>query len=131
MPDGKGWSMVTEVRRNLFGYEISARALTLDEGISVLICGGCKSHIGAVSIAGPEGIISSVELPGHREGEVSEKWAAVISKATGEQCCVQAGIHYDNATCSQINEIQAVLEQMLGEFISKIVKNLASIDLEQ
>lgn len=42
----------TLLKTELFGYEICAHVTRLDEGIQVLIAGGSRTHIGAVSFMG-------------------------------------------------------------------------------
>ena len=58
-------------------------------------------------------------FPGHKDQFVSEPWAAALSEKTGRRTCVVCGIHYDDATGAQIDEIlrctQRLLEQALGE----------------
>ena len=57
-----------EIEKSLLGRKITARLQFLDEGLNVLLTGGEKSHIGAVSgrVPGQEPV--DIEFPGHREG---------------------------------------------------------------
>ena len=60
-----------EIEKGLLGRKITARLQFLDEGLNVLLTGGEKSHIGAVSgrVPGQEPV--DIELPGHREGNLA------------------------------------------------------------
>lgn len=64
-----------EIEKSLLGRKITARLQFLDEGLNVLLTGGEKSHIGAVSgrVPGQEPV--DIELPGHREGNLAAQWA--------------------------------------------------------
>lgn len=61
--------------------QIRAELSLLDDGLSVLLAGGDKSHIGAVSVAEPDGRTQTVDFPGHREREVAKQWAAVLARS--------------------------------------------------
>jgi hypothetical protein len=84
-----------EVMREVLGYPICAQATPLGEGVNVLLVGGSRTHIGAVSFA-ENGKVSSLRREGHREYQVSEKIAGRISEALNMPVCVECGIHYEN-----------------------------------
>lgn len=106
-----------EYQIELFGYPIRCTVTRLDEGVHVLLTGGCKSHIGAVSTAEPGRETRTQLFPGHKDQYISEPWAKAISEKTGRRACVVCGIHYDDAEKSQIAEIlretDALLEKIL------------------
>ena len=106
------------VSKTLFGYEIAADAAALDEGIQVLLYGGEKSHIGATTIAGPGGQVNTTAFDGHKEAGLSQKWALAIAHKKGLPVIVSAGIHYDNATRDQIQEILQVCDELLEQLLS-------------
>ena len=93
-----------EYQIKLFGYPIRCTVARLDTGVHVLLTGGCKSHIGAVSTAEPDGEVQTQLFPGHKDQYISEPWAKAICEKTGERACVICGIHYDNADKVQIWE---------------------------
>ena len=45
---------MTVLERPLLGYALRAEARRLDQGVHVLLTGGCRTHIGAVSTAEPD-----------------------------------------------------------------------------
>lgn len=109
---------MTVLERELYGRPITVRLERLDEGVHVLLTGGHRTHIGAVSLAEPEGTVETRVFPGHKDQYVSEPWALALAARTGQRACVVCGIHYDNASPAQIREILActgaLLEEALG-----------------
>ena len=102
---------------SVFGNSIRAEVQTLDNGFDVGIFGGCSTHIGAVSLAEPEGGVQTVERPGHKDRFVSEPWALRMAKAWSAPVCVRCGIHYDNASPEQIQKIM----DACGDLLEKVL----------
>jgi hypothetical protein len=106
----------------LFGYPIRCTVTTLDSGIHVLLTGGSRSHIGAVSVAQPEKPVDTMVFPGHKDQFISDPWAEKLSEATGQRVCVVCGIHYDDATKAQISaildETDSLLQTLIGALTS-------------
>lgn len=101
--------------KTLMGKEIRAEVRRLDEGVNVLLTGGEKSHIGAVSCRTADGELQTIQLPGHKEGIVSEAWAHILGTALQETVCVECGIHYDHLRPEEIVRVVKATEEMLGE----------------
>lgn len=86
------------------------------EGISVLITGGEKSHIGGMVLCLPRPSLAGegtgvdtwvVPVPGHKDVLLAEPAGALISKALGEAVAVTAGIHSERATREEIQALTA------------------------
>ncbi|MGM9662092.1 MAG: hypothetical protein ACI3WR_03260 [Oscillospiraceae bacterium] len=103
-----------EITRQLFGADITARVLLLEEGLHVSVSGGELPHIGAVSVVDPAGARSCVQFPGHRDAAVSERWAASLSQAGYRPVVVEAGIHYDGLSREGIEAVLALAEELLA-----------------
>jgi hypothetical protein len=116
--DGDGAMM--EKTLWLFGYPIRCTVTTLDSGIHVLLTGGSRSHIGAVSIAQPGEAADTRVFPGHKDQFISEPWAEQLSEATGQRVCVVCGIHYDDATKAQISAILEETECLLQRLLQAL-----------
>lgn len=79
-------------------------------------------HIGAVSVAFWEAEVLDVktfELPNHKEGELAQECARLAAKKLATTCTVICGIHIDEATSEQINEII--------QYVRKGFKNLLEV----
>lgn len=116
--DGNG---VMKLKTELFGHSIRCQAQQLDDGVHVLLVGGSRTHIGAVSVAEPDGTVETKTFPGHKDQFVSEPWAAALAKHTGRRVCVVCGIHYDDATKSQIEEILARTDLFLERLLQRLL----------
>lgn len=108
------------LEETLFGYPIRCQVTNLDDGIHVLLTGGCRSHIGAVSTAEPGQAPETRVFPGHKDQFVSGPWAAALAEKTGRRACVVCGIHYDDATGAQIQEILQCTQRLLGQVLEKL-----------
>ena len=105
--------------REFRGRNIDVRAFLLDSGLSVLVTGGDRSHVGTVSCAAGDLPLKTVEFPGHEEGVISEKWAAYLFDKLDVPVVVSCGIHYDGISHSEILSILQLCDELL--------QNLASI----
>ncbi len=103
------------LRKELLGRPIEMRLTPLDRGVHILLTGGQSSHVGAVALAEGGRAVAAASYPGHREREVAEHWAAVLSAAWQTPVTVACGIHYDNATRPQIDAVLAVCDGLLAE----------------
>lgn len=99
----------------LLGFPIRCEVTGLDEGLYVLLTGGCRTHIGAVSVCLPGKTPETKVFPGHKEHYISEPWARNLADHFGVPVCVVCGIHYDNVSKDQIDEILACTDKMLQE----------------
>ena len=115
-----GNGAVITIKRQLFGAELFCTATPLDEGLHVLLTGGHKSHIGAISTAGPGEPAHTKGFPGHKDQYISAPWAERLADRRKQRVCVVCGIHYDDATKEQIGEILHVTEEMLEELLSRL-----------
>lgn len=108
--------------RNLYGRELTAAVTLLEGGINVLLFGGDREHIGAISIADEEdGIcVRDVTFPGHKETDIAHNWAESLCRQTGLPAVVEVGIHYDNITKEVIEEVLRVTEKMLKEILREV-----------
>lgn len=102
------------------GYELRADITMLDEGIHVLLAGGCTTHVGAVSLADTDGIVETLQLPGHRDAAVSEPWAETLAAHFHTPVSVTCGIHYDGISKTQIDEVLEAAQQLLSQAIAKL-----------
>lgn len=103
--------------RELMGAPITAHAICLPNGLQVMVYGGTLPHIGAVSVADPQGNVTTQQFPTHKDGVVSERWARVLSTTGYCPAVVTAGIHYDDLSQEQIDQVVVLTGDMLGELL--------------
>jgi hypothetical protein len=81
-----------------------------------------NAHLGAVAVGeyDPKSQRTSVSVMtrlGHKDDAVAQKAAYLISKATKRPVCVIAGIHLDNITGEEIDEILENSGKAVEEFL--------------
>lgn len=108
------------LERTVLGFPISAEVTKLDEGWDVSIFGGCRTHVGAVTLASPDGALQTLERSGHKDSFISARWAEEFAGRLNAPICVRCGIHYDNATKEQLAVITAQCEDMLRELTTAL-----------
>ncbi|MGM9651316.1 MAG: hypothetical protein ACI3VX_05190 [Faecousia sp.] len=104
-----------KLEKTVLGFPIRAEITKLDDGWEVGIFGGCKTHVGAVTLASPDGAVQTMERPGHRDGVLSHRWGMELAAHLSAPVCVRCGIHYDYATKEQLAVIMAACEDLLRE----------------
>lgn len=90
------------------------------DGVSIMIEGGDKGHIGAVAVAEKGKIIESISFPAHKEEVICRSWAEKISAVYPGPVVVEAGIHYDGITRGQIQEVMERLNEELEELTGRL-----------
>ena len=106
--------------QELMGASITAHAIYLRPGLQVTVYGGTLPHIGAVSVADPQGNVTTQQFPTHKDGVVSERWAKAISEAGYRPAVIAAGIHYDSLNREQIGDVIKLTDDMLGELLQTL-----------
>lgn len=106
-----------EIEKSILGRKIRVRLQFLDEGVNVLLTGGHKSHIGAVSGRIPGQDPVDIELPGHKEGILAKQWSQELVKAWKMPVWVECGIHYENLSKEGIGQVLDSCGQMLQEIL--------------
>lgn len=94
-------------------FLLRAALTPLDEGLHVLLTGGCRTHVGAVTLAEPGCPPRTLLRQSHRDDVLSTRWAAALSDALHTPVCAACGVHYDDATPDQIRTITAASDDLL------------------
>lgn len=120
-----------QLSRRFKEYEIYCEVLTVGEDLTVNIYGGDIPHIGAVALGYrvqlPHDLnqmtssVSLLTVPGHKEDEIVQKAAKLLSKALNKTVVVTCGIHVKNITSEEINEINDVIFSLV-EDVKEIVQ---------
>jgi gallate decarboxylase subunit D len=113
MPVPKGFLMI-ELTETIGRLTIHLRAERIGADWSVAIFGGDRPHIGAVALAGSDGRCQAICLLGHREGGITERFAANLASRLGAAVCVSCGIHLDAITQTEIESVTIALENIFS-----------------
>ncbi|MFW9794086.1 MAG: hypothetical protein ACFFEE_07290 [Candidatus Thorarchaeota archaeon] len=120
----------------IFEREAGKHTIFLDikeigKDLLVAIYGGDEHHIGGAAVAYPTQShyrdattvsVSTITLPGHKDYVVANTSAEKMCKALEIPVIVTVGIHYDNATKKDIDEIISVVETLVQDAISHYQK---------
>ena len=112
-----------ELTAQCHGYPIRVETRFLGEDLSVAITGGVSPHIGSVSVAHVEKgqlRLEEISLPGHKDLAVSSLYARRLAEALQRTVCVSCGIHYDQATKEQLEDIVACTEELLERLLKAL-----------
>lgn len=97
------------------GKPILAEIHRLDVGLDIGIYGGDCTHVGAVSLADETGKVQSIQHLGHKDGIVSEKWAAQLAERLHLPVCVRCGIHFDGLCAEELAVVMETCEDLLNQ----------------
>lgn len=115
--NGKGCEMLYLKKIVVLEKEIRIQAYNTQNGINVMIEGGDKGHIGAVSVISPDTELYTVTFPTHKENVICSHWASRISEEYDMPVVVEAGVHYDGIGKKQIDKIIEVLDRELDRML--------------
>ena len=116
---------------------ISLRVFRQGRDLQVL-CGGGASHVGAVALAAPNdahapqpdqsdsgGQVAArvLTLPGHKEDALALRMAQSMAEALHCAVCVSAGIHYDNITRAEIQQVEQMAQDLTQRCIAELTKD--------
>nr|WP_294673784.1 hypothetical protein [uncultured Blautia sp.] len=104
------------IKCKVLGHEIRIWFHNTGQGINVLIEGGDSGHIGAVAVAGPGMATKVIAFPGHREDVLSKRWGEELAVKYNVPVVVEAGIHFNQITKKEIQEVLQALEKELERF---------------
>lgn len=105
---------------SVLGHGITIDVYDTGAGINILIEGGEKGHIGAVAVAESGKVVAEFSFPSHKDGIVCKKWAETVSRSVCDPVVVEAGIHYDNITREEIQEVLGALDKELEYLLDQL-----------
>ncbi len=87
-------------------------------GIDVLITGGDRPHIGAVSVVDDQGHLHTQVFEGHKDDFISEEWAKTLHEQHQVPVVVSVGIHYDGIDPAGIKMIVRTMRKQLDSIVT-------------
>ncbi len=106
-------------------YNIEIKYFPIGKDNFFLITGG-TAHIGATATAywdNKQLHISLKELPHHKEGELAKECAELAAKALNSTCSVIMGIHIDNASKEDIDNIISFVKKEMSNKLNVLLKD--------
>lgn len=109
-------------------HTIHLDAKPIGQDLLVAIYGGDEHHVGGISAAhvakshyreANTVSVSTLTFPGHKDYVLSGSVSEALCKALGRSVVVTVGIHYDDATPNEIQEIIKVVQDLTADFIER------------
>ena len=111
--------------------KISMKALLLGDDLCVVISGGDRPHIGAVTMSTPRASLSGsgssastsvITMPGHKDDESARMVSHSLSSRLYKNVVVTCGIHVDDITAEEINSTTIMLKELTEALINELAK---------
>ena len=112
-------------------YTIICSAIQMGNDWNISIYGGDKPHIGAIALGIPrpslqdENKISSsvsiLTITGHKEDVIVQKAAKILASTLNSTVVVSCGIHIDDISFNDIQDLDLFISNLIDELISKIL----------
>lgn len=109
-------------------YCLTAELISMGDGLCVAVTGG-RGHVGCVCLgvahpgitnpAVPGATVSTVNVPGHRDGEAAARICKRLCAALGNEVAVVCGIHYDGLEKDGVERIMALADRLAGEILKQ------------
>ena len=111
-------------------YDITCSAIKMGKDLNISIYGGDTPHIGALALGIPRpsledknkisSSVSVLTITGHKEDVIVQKVAKVLSSSLNRTVVVSCGIHIDNITFNDIENLNLLIDSLVDELISKL-----------
>ena len=109
-------------------YDIHCEVTQIGQDLNINIYGGDIPHIGAVALGFMVPLahelnrftssVSLLTVPGHKEDEIVQKAAKMLTKELNKTVVVCCGIHIKGITFDEINELNHVIFNLINELIT-------------
>lgn len=96
---------MVKIERNYKDINIKLEAIFAGNDLCVLIAGGDKPHVGAISAYSKEDGIKTISLKNHKDYIIGEIFINSIKDIFNGNISVSCGIHIDNISKEQINNV--------------------------
>lgn len=113
-----------KITRNLSRSSISVESKNIGKDLVVLIYGGDSPHVGGAAIAyvakshyrnALTTSVNVISLPGHKDYILAQSSAEKLASTLEKSIVVIAGVHIDNATHEQIDEVITTVNSMIDD----------------
>ena len=111
-------------------YNINCTALKMGNDWNISIYGGDIPHIGAIALGIPRpslenknkisSSVSVLTITGHKEDVIVQNVAKVLSSTLNSTVIVSCGIHINDISFDDIQNLNLVIDNLVNELISKI-----------
>jgi hypothetical protein len=109
------------LKKNTTVVELMATACPIGKDYLVILTGG-DNHIGAVAAGGFQirSFSSVLTMPNHRDDIIAKESASRVSRELKCNCAVVVGVHVENITTAEVNEIVSASFTLVDELIEEL-----------
>jgi len=111
-----------ELLRTKGRINIKLNAVEMGEDLCVIVTGGDKPHLGAVTVGSKQAEANTFCFPHHKEDAVTKLLYSLITESFDKNVVVCCGIHIDNITKEEIASVISLCSEMITEL--KTIKNI-------
>ncbi|MDU5105528.1 hypothetical protein [Clostridium sp.] len=111
-------------------YDINCSVVQMGNDWNISIYGGDIPHIGALALGIPRpslenknkisSSVSVLTITGHKEDVIVQNVAKVLSSTLNSTVIVSCGIHINDISFDDIQNLNLVIQNLVNELISKI-----------
>jgi hypothetical protein len=118
--------IVVHLERTAGPHKIFLDSTVIGNDFLVSVYGGDEHHIGGVAVAYPTKShyrdrsvinVNTINLPGHKDYLLANTTAEKICKALSKPTIVTVGIHIDNASAVELDEVIDSVDMLVKQFI--------------
>lgn len=107
------------INKTLNRINLSLIAVEMGEDICIILSGG-KSHLGAVTISSKNLDSETFIFEKHKEYIITERLEKILKKQYSYNFVICCGIHFDNITQQEIDDISDLSCKMIEELCFKL-----------
>lgn len=111
-----------EITRTKGRLKLKLNAIEMGEDLCVIVTGGDKPHLGAVTIGSKRVDANTFCFPHHKEDSVTRLLYSLITESFDKNVIVCCGIHVDDISTEEIYSVYTLCKEMLIEL--KNIKNI-------
>ena len=112
-----------EITKEILGFPITVTATPAGSDWNIIVLGGYSPHVGSVSLAEFKDnavTLRTLVCETHKDHVVGDQFARTIAHKLHCTVCVSCGIHFDNPTAEDLQQIVSTSKTMLDELCNKI-----------
>lgn len=109
-----------EIKKEFKRIKISLKVIKMGQDLCVILTGGDKPHLGALTTGSSLVNLNTFTFPGHKENFVTEIIGDILKKEFSGNFVVCCGIHLDDISKEEIQKVLYLCEEMVIELCNKL-----------
>ncbi|MGG7057764.1 hypothetical protein ACQPUZ_05640 [Clostridium tertium] len=109
------------IEKDYRNINIKLELIEIGNDICIIISGGDRPHIGAISIYSKEEGIQTISLKNHKDYIIGEMCINNIKDMPLGNISVSSGIHLDDITKNQIDDVYKICNSIFKELKKKLL----------